>query len=186
MLPLGVLAASGSGAAGAYELISTTILSSTTSTVTFSSIAATYKHLELRVTARVNANFGNASQLRMRFNGDTGSNYAYHNLYGNGSSVVSDATTTQPEIRVSGFSDTNITGNWGAGIISILDYSATSKNKTIRTLVGTVNSSSYNRMHLGSGFWNNTAAINEIVLNELNGYGWVAGSRFSLYGIKGA
>jgi hypothetical protein len=185
MLPWGLLAASGAGAAGSYEQISTTILTSTTSTVTFSSIAANYKHLELRITARVNANFPNSTQMRIRFNGDTGSNYAYHNLYGNGSSIVSEATITQPEIRVNGFSDANITGNWGAGVITIMDYAESNKNKTLRALTGTANNSNYNRVFMSSGLWMNTAAINSITLNELNGFGWLAGSRFSLYGIKG-
>lgn len=186
MLPLGVLAASGSGGAGAYELISTTTLSSLSSTVTFSSIPQTYQHLELRVTARTNANIQNSTQIRLRMNGDTGSNYAYHDLYGNGSSAVSNSAATQPEIRLNGFGDTSVTNNWGVGIVNILDYKNTNKNKVTRLLAGTANNSYYNRIYLSSGVWINTAAITSLTLNELNGYGWTSGSRFSLYGIKGA
>lgn len=176
-----------SGGGAAMELISTTILGSTSSTISFTSVPQTYKHLELRITAAVNANIQSSTTIRFRFNADTGlsSKYAYHHLYGNGSSVPSDSTTSQSGAVLNGFGDTSVANIWGAGVISILDYTNTSKYKTLRGLIGTVNTTYYKRIGLASGLWQDTAAITDVTLTEPNGYGWIAGSRFSLYGIKG-
>jgi hypothetical protein len=176
-----------SAASGAYEQIATTVLTSTSSTITFASLPTTYKHLELRITARVNANIQNTTTIRYRFNGEGGlaTGYSWHNLYANGSSVVTDNTLNQSGIQTPGFSETSVTGNWGVGLTQILDYNLTSKTKVLRSLAGAANASFYNRIYLTSGLWNNTNAITQIELTEPNGYGWVAGSRFTLYGIKG-
>jgi hypothetical protein len=52
LIPFGVFSAAGSSVSNSYELISTTILPNSSSTsVTFdvSSLASTYKHLQVRV-----------------------------------------------------------------------------------------------------------------------------------------
>jgi hypothetical protein len=171
-----------------YELISSTILGSSTPSVTFSSLgdyASTYKHLQLRTLTR-NDNATNDRELYIRFNGDTTSSYASHRLTGNGSTVTngSDISKTSIELR-QGVIGANQTANiFGAAVIDILDFSSTSKNTTIRSLMG--HHGSANRIvHLYSGFFNNTAAITSINLRTLDGVNFVAGSRFSLYGIKG-
>lgn len=180
MLPLGVLAASGAGAAGAFEQISTTILTSTTSTVTFSSIPSTYKHLQLRITGGLATATNN--QMLVRFNSDSGTNYAWHSLTGSDTSVTSTAGTTQSAIS-SGVVGYNA-NTFSASIIDILDYSSTSKNKTLRSLHGVNVSGGIVRVGLHSGLWLNTAAISTITISN-NNASYAAGSRFTLYGIKG-
>jgi hypothetical protein len=70
---------------------------------------------------------------------------------------------------------------FGALVIDILDYTNTNKNTTIRSLGGyDANGSGY--LQLESMLWNNTAAINQIVLGT---GGWAQYSSFALYGIKG-
>jgi len=70
-------------AAGAtYEPIATTTVSnSSTSTVTFSSISGTYT--DLIIIGNLGSETTNAFPY-LQFNGDTGSNYSYTQLYGNG------------------------------------------------------------------------------------------------------
>lgn len=174
MLPLGILALSGAGAAGAYDLLETVSLASSASSVTFSSIDQSYKHLQIRYVYQPVS--GNAT-LQGRFNGDSGSNYNIHTLYGNGSSVGS-TYSTGTEISSLGYAN-SLTGYQGFGVIDILDYASTAKNTTTRTLWGRTDS-----IRLTSGLWANTAAVTSILLttdaSTLN-----TGSRFSLYGIKG-
>lgn len=171
---------------GAYELISTTILAATSSSVTFSSIPSTYKHLQVRATVR-NANGGATYDTgTITINADaTAANYYYHSLEGNGSGVnVPSANTNVGSLRHVATS-LNTVSAFSAVIVDVLDYSSASKYKTLRTLSGQHNStySSYG-VGLSSLFWKNTAAITSLSLSSAGGQ-WVIGSRFSLYGIKG-
>ena len=83
---------------GAYELISTTILSTTATSVTFSSIPSTYKHLQIRYIAR--ATTGGVANFTMTFNG-TSSGYSYHGLYGDGASAAALGAASQDTGRES-------------------------------------------------------------------------------------
>ena len=191
LIPFGVFSAAGAGggaAAGAYELISTTLISSNTASVTFdlSAYTSTYKHIQIRALARGTATYGHATYLR--FNSDTGTNYSYHNLRANGSSVASvDSTANSTTIgafpSVTGSSGTS--GSFGASIYDIVDAFSTSKNKTVRALYGMADGGSFDYYAtLTSGNWRNTAAITSIYLAPETG-NFVNGSRFSIYGIKG-
>lgn len=186
LIPFGVFSAAGAGGgggggAGSYELIETQILTGTTATISLVSIPQTYKHLQLRFTARTNTY--STSQLRLRFNSDTATNYAIHTLYGNGSSVTSSANTSIAGVGYSYLADLGAPANaFGAGVVDILDYASTSKYTTVRTLGG---EPSYAvAINLNSGLWKNTAAVSSIDFASSNG-SLVAGTRVSLYGIKG-
>jgi hypothetical protein len=176
---LGIMASAISGNLSSYESISTvTVGSGGQATITFSSIPATYKHLQIRyinTTTTVNQN------LTFRFNGDTGSNYAWHRLLGDGSSAIADgvSTTTGMNIGRSGGNSTS----FAAGVFDVLDYSNTSKNKTARTLYGTDQNGS-GLIFLASGLWQNTAAITSITITSGAG-DFAQYSQFALYGIKG-
>jgi len=186
LIPLGILASSGGGAAGSFELISTTILSTTAASVTFSTtgLGSTYKHLQIRSTIRTDKSVGQSTFVRL--NGDSGSNYAFHSLVGNGSSVTSNATTsyTSAVMYLGSTPGTNTTtGVFEPGIIDILDAFSTSKNKTLKAVNGN-QSNVVTNLRFTSGLWMNTAAITSILISpETNNF--IAGSRFSLYGIKG-
>jgi hypothetical protein len=176
---------SGAGASADYELISTTVLGSDTASVTFTGLgtsAAAYKHLQLRGTIR--ATSSSASNYGFfRVNGDTGANYAGHRLSGNGSSVSSGADTSQTGMYVGDFpAGTNTSGNFGAMIVDYLDFSNTSKNKTMRYSIGFAGTSP--SIHLRSGLWMSTAAITSLSFAVQDGSNWLTGSRFSLYGLK--
>ena len=190
LIPLGILAASGGVAVAepAYELISTTVLGSDTSSVTFSSLgdySSTYKHLQIRGVARSSRTATNRDDSRIRFNGDTGSNYAYHALEGTGTSVGSYAGSSQT-FGLFMFPSTNndSSDRFSPVVVDILDPYSTSKNTTVRSFNGRIGSSP-NLVNLISTLWNNTASVTSITLDNDGGPNWVAGTRFSLYGIKG-
>jgi hypothetical protein len=191
-IPLGVLAVAGAGAAGggnSFDLLETTLISTNTDSVTFSNLGnySAYKHLQIRMTLR-NAALGEPGSLLIRFNGDSGSNYARHILFGNGTTVTSSASSSASSISTNYMVPSNdFPANvFGSYIIDILDFSNSSKNTTIRALWGfTATSASYDEDHriaLQSGLWNNTAAVTSILIDPFSDI--AAGSRLSLYGIK--
>lgn len=186
LLPLGLLSQGGGGAAGSFEQIETVIATGSSSSVTFSSIPSTYKHLQIRMTHRaVYALDGNLFH-RMRFNGDSASNYSWHVLEGTGAGFpYSQAGTTATDMRIGQTPAGNTAANaFAASILDILDYTDTNKFTTVRSLLGS-NTSARNS-GLYSGSWRNTAAVTSITLLNDVGYGnYTSGSRFTLYGIKG-
>ena len=186
LIPFGVLSAAGAEVAGDYELISTEILTSSQSSITFSSLgdySATYKHLQLRATV---ANVGintNATGLFIRINGDTGTNYTRHSLEGNGTSVASSASIDTTNVVIQNMVPRTIdTSRFGATVIDFLDTYSATKNKTIRALHGAL-ASTETVIGLSSGVFRNTASMTSISLTSNEDF--AAGSRFSLYGIKG-
>ena len=186
---LGIFSAAGAGGGVAlsdYELISSTILGSNTASVNFTGLgdySSTYKHLQVRVVARTVRTEVNDSIIT-RFNADTGSSYAWHRLFGSGSSVSSGAGTTQTSILTGETSgNTNTTSAFMTTVIDILDPYSTTKNKTIRFLNG--GAATFTHIQLGSGLWINTASVTSFQLLPLNSANFLTGSRFSLYGIKG-
>jgi hypothetical protein len=174
----------------AFESIATATGSGQTS-VTFSSIPSTYKHLQIRIIARDNSgNGGGSGALRLRFNGDTSSVYDRHNLSGNGSSPSAGSDINSNDfsldaLMMGGGTGANI---FGVGILDIIDYASTTKNKTLRLINGNNTNNTFGNefIRLQSGCWRNTSAISSIELYISNGSGYETGTTISLYGIKGA
>lgn len=163
---------------GAYELISSTVLASSATSVTFPSIPQTYKHLQMRVTTR-----NQYGEVWLTFNGDATSNYNFHSMWGNGAGVASDTNVGMSSTNIFMVPVTAATTNvFGAGTVDLLDYTSTIKFKTVRALGGYVDSPG--EVRLRSGLWRSTAAVNTISVG-CSGTGFVPGSRFSLYGIAG-
>lgn len=183
LFPLGLIGQGGGNGAGAnaMELIATTSGSGTS--ITFSSIPNTYKHLQIRY---VGLTTGNGYRPQMYMNGDTGANYGGHALAGNASSVFSEVAYAGGGMNymiLSSYSVNSLNSSSPTpGIVDILDYTSTSKYKVVRTLMGGFNS---NQIAIASGSWQSTAAITSLTITA-NGGTWASTSRFSLYGIKGA
>ena len=105
---------------------------------------------------------GSGSSLTLfQINGDTGANYSYHQLYGDGSSTggAGSANVTQPF-----FGEVTTTSSvMGVAIIDYLDYANTNKYKTTRSLMGRDENGS-GTVRLFSGSWRNTNAITSLSL----------------------
>ena len=151
--------------------------------VTFSSIPQTFTHLQLRVFGRGTTSFADGLTLYLRFNSDAGTNYAHHQLFGNGTSPFSTGNISTNNMDASQvFADSSASANiYGVTITDILDYTNTNKNKTIRTIGGWDGNSGRGRATLASGHWRNTNAVTAV--DCIIDGGWVAGSRLDLYGI---
>jgi hypothetical protein len=140
--------------------------------------------LQLRTTVRNGSNAGTGALL-LRLNADSGANYSYHLLEGNGSSITSAAGTSQNQAAI-GWVPHNSSPAQGfsSTVIDLLDAFSTSKNKTLRSLSASLVFLPY--VGLWSSLWRNTAAISSISIVADAGNSFVTGSRFSLYGIKAA
>ena len=158
-----------------------------TSSITFSSIPATYTHLQIRLLARTTHPSGtDGDYLDMQFNSDTGSNYATHQISTNGSAVTATAFTSQTSMYPSRVGATGLAANiFGCIIIDILDYSLTTKYKTVRQL-GAYDANGSGLLRFASCLWMNTNAITSIKLEAGSGTGFEQYSQFALYGVKGA
>jgi hypothetical protein len=121
----------------------------------------------------------------MRFNSDSGSNYAVHTVEGDGAAASSNAYTSVAfgslyEIPAA----TATASTFGAGVVDILDYTNTNKYTTNRAGQG-YDRNGAGRVYLASSLWMNTAAVSTITFTEYNGNNFAEYSSFALYGIKG-
>ena len=187
---LGIIASAISGnlfaPSGAYDSIATTTVGSGgASSITFSSIPATYTHLQIRMLAR-DSRANTATNLYLQFNGDTGANYTAHELYGNGSAAVAGfegaSQTSALAVRVAG--NNAAASSFGAGVLDVLDYANTNKYKTMRSLSG-FDDNSVGQIWFISGLWMSTSAVTSITITPVTSP-ILQYSSFALYGIKGA
>jgi hypothetical protein len=160
-----------------YESIATvTVGSGGSSSISFSSIPSTYKHLQIRGISRNTAGFGD---IGMQVNGSTNISRR-HLLYGTGSSATATSDTVnsfyiQPE-------SSGLASSFGVFITDILDYGSTSKNKTIKTLNG-YDFNGSGLVLLISTLLETTSAIGSITITPSGG-SFAQHSHFALYGIK--
>lgn len=171
-----------------FESIATAISNGTETSITLSSIPSTYKHLQVRVLGRNNIAAADASFAFMQVNGDTGSNYTRHELWGDGTSVnVSGAASTTGMQYATIVRNNATSGIFGVSIIDIQDYANTTRNKTFRFLTGNDRNGA-GLLALFSGAYLSTNAISSLtfVPNNIGGaQTFISGTTFSLYGIKG-
>jgi hypothetical protein len=165
---------------GAYDALSTvTVPSGGVASITFAGIPQTYKHLQVRYLAQ--ASSGNITDsIRVRFNGDTGTNYAYHALYGTGSGSALAAGSTGNSWANAGQLALSTT-TFSSGVIDILDYNSSAKNKTVRSLSG-VDFNGSGVIALESNVWLNTSPITSITIPYVSNF--AQNSQFTLYGVK--
>lgn len=170
-----------------YESISTvTVGAGGSSSVSFTSIPSTYKHLQIRWIARSTAAASTDYIYPMRFNSDSGSNYSSHYINANGSAVAASGNANQTGFNFYGDwpAASATSGLFGVAVMDILDYADTNKYKTVRTLAG-FDANGSGQVFFNSSSWRSTSAISSFSL-AFNGGNVAQYSSFALYGIKGA
>jgi hypothetical protein len=166
------------------KALGTCYLEADAASVTFSSIPATYEHLQLRFSGRSNRTSSWLDAMRLQFNGDTASNYANHNINANGTNVHGGRATSQSSADPSYLAAAGIDASeYSASVIDILDYANGNKNTT--TIGSHVMSLTYPTTYLRffSGLWLNTAAVTSVTC-ALSTASWTRGSEFTLYGLN--
>lgn len=143
-----------------------------------------YTHLQIRGIVRSNRS-AVEDQIKIQFNTDTGSNYAWHWLIGDGSSAsAQNGTSTASPWAIESAGNTATASAFGALVLDVLDFSNTSKYKTLRGLSG-YDGNGNGTVILGSNLWMNTSAINSIKLSPIYGSSINQYSQFSIYGVRG-
>jgi hypothetical protein len=167
-----------------FESISTVTAAGGETSLSFTSIAGTYKSLQMRYIGMDNSGGTSAGALKIRLNSDSGANYTEHKLLGTGTSASAGGATGRNELRMDyGVTQSGSTSTFAVGIMDLVDYASTTKYKTMRGFGGQ-DKNGTGFINLSSGLWLNTAAITTIqVLPESSAF--AAGSTFALYGIKG-
>lgn len=162
-----------------YTPIARQVLGSST-TVSFTSIPSTYTDLVLVASAR--ASYADTiGIMRIRFNSDSGSNYSMTQIYGNGSTVSSARVSNQTSFGLEYISaNTAASGVFSPVILQIQNYSNTTTNKTMLSRTNDAAVRSVAQI----GLYRSTSAITRIDLDEVLGTNYLAGSTFTLYGIK--
>jgi hypothetical protein len=162
-----------------YEPIATTTLGSAQSSVTFSSISGSYTDLVLVTSMKAASGYGSFGFL-MQLNSDTGSNYSYTYLLGNGSSASSGRASNTTKAIIGTTSD----ANFGTIITQINNYSNTT---TYKTMLSRDNATDV-RTGAWVSLWRSTSAITSILVkvDDAASNLILSGSTFTLYGIKAA
>jgi hypothetical protein len=184
---LGIIASSitGSVAGGSYESISTVTVGATSvASISFTSIPATYTHLQVRLITRT-TNASASGAIQVTFNSDTTSgNYTFHRLVGDGSSASAYGQSGLDNIVLTAGATSNAS-IFASGILDILDYANTNKYKTSRIINGLErNDAADSYAMLRSQLWTSTSAITSITFTPNSG-NIPQYSQFALYGIKG-
>lgn len=167
---------------GAYDALATiTVPSGGVASVTFNGIPTGYKHLQIRSITRSTALcFG-----YLAFNSDTtNANYKTHYLTGDGASASSGAyAQSYPGVIYGGAAGFGQSPYISGQVFDILDYTSTTKNKTVRLLNG-LDKNGSGVIEFLSGLWlNSSSAINTITLST-NTSVFSEFSQFALYGVK--
>ena len=157
-----------------YVALATQTGNGSATSITFSSIPATYTDLVLvaNIFTTVNAN------ETLRVNGDTGNNYSTTSLYGTGTSALSsrgsnnNAMTFQSEV----FSTSTVSA---LTVFNFMNYANTTTYKTVISRSSQANRAAETQVNL----WRSTAAINSITIA---GATFTSDATFTLYGIANA
>jgi len=186
MIPiLGITASSTSASkTGSFESIATTTLGSGQTTVTFNSIPSTYAHLQVRASISAAA----SNRVLVRITADTANDYAWHRLYGDGSTASAAGSSSGTSSAMRLFNDSNAptaTSTFGPVVLDILDYTSTNKLKTMRALCGW-DANGTGGIEINSGWWIDALAITSLSFIMDGSTTYNAGTTFALYGIKGA
>jgi hypothetical protein len=154
-----------------YTPLANITLSTSTSSVAFSSISQIYRDLVLVISAKEGSTSTNAY---ITLNSDSGTNYVAVYALGNGSTASSEGRSgTSYRLDWNG----SITTSSNAMIVNIMEYSTTNKQKAMITRVNNASTG----VEMSVGKWANTSAVTRIDITA--DHSLVAGTTMALYGI---
>jgi hypothetical protein len=168
-----------------YESIASYTATGGETSVSFTGIPSTYASLQLRMLGQRNTT--NIGFFGVRLNNvTTTGNYTQHSLSTSGTAVSATglSSSSYPEARGPQIPANSTANTFGVAICDIHDYASTSKNKTIRWFGGWDNNGTAD-MGIFSNVFLSTSAVNRVDV-YFAGDAVSAGSKFALFGIKGA
>jgi len=178
-------------ATGSYEFIAASAPTGTNISITFNSIPQTYKHLELRYVGRNSRPRVADGFLNLKINGSFATYVQSMFYYGGISPNAPGEITFSPSLEGTGYFMGAAGGNAnsnarGIGVVSIMDYTNTTKLKTARSLSGSITNSTSVGWILHSTLTNNsTSAVTSLTIETVDSSGgYVISGEFALYGLK--
>jgi hypothetical protein len=166
------------GAGPTYTKIASQTLGSGTVDVTFSNIPQNYTDLLLVCSVQGTST---TDRVWIRFNSDSGNNYSWNRLTGNGSSAGAASYQSQPAIETGDF----IPNSGSSFLISTTNIQNYSNSTTYKPTL-TRYSIASNFVAAVTGLWRNTNAITSITSRMSANNNTLAGSTFTLYGVAAA
>lgn len=167
-----------------YTFIASTTLGSAASSVSFSSIPATYKDLVLQISAR-SSDTSLQDVAMVEFNGNANTIYstllAYASGGGSGTLINRLATKSRTGYYINGAA--SAANTFGTVEIYVPSYAA-SQDKQYAAFGAYENTSSVERIGITANLFRSNVAVSSIVLTPLTGPNFLANSSFYLYGIK--
>jgi len=161
-----------------YELLDSTTLTSSASSVSFTNIDQSFGDLVVFV-SNLQSETSSTFRAGMRLNGDTGTNYWRLDIWGAGSLPDSTSDFNSYARLVQENIDQTSRDLYE---IHLLDYSATDKQTNY--IFETSQFGNENKILLGSGRYNSNSAITSIEIMRWTGTGTLGtGSVFQLFGI---
>lgn len=165
---------------GSFYKIASIDPGSTQATVSFTSIPATYKHLELSFF--VKNSLTQQQSVILRFNGDANTNYAWTYTYLQASaSVGGNGALSANSIQIG---HTNLVTSYWIAKVVIPEYTHTGMLKQVRGEFSHDPQSTGQVYAFMGGVWNSTAAINRIDLLTGGGDSFTSETRIALYGVS--
>ena len=169
-------------AGSTYTPIATTTASGSVSSITFTGISGSYTDILLVCNAYYTTSSRTSFSIQVG-NGliDTGTNYSWTGLYGNGTTAASGRATSQTYTYGGVISGVPCTF-----LVHLLNYSNTTTYKTFLTRGNSLGSSASEDVWAGANLWRSTSAINQVKVYVGNGSNFTSDSVFTLYGITAA
>ena len=170
------------------ELIASYTATGSVSNIEFTSIAADWTDLCVKISARTDR-VNTTDQLKISFNG-VATSYTGIILYGTGSSALSEtnAAATGGSTYLIGeyINAANGTASTFSNSEFYIPNYAGSTYKSLSMDLAQENNTTAANLSMTAGLWSNTAAITSIKLQSANGFNFVIHSTAYLYGVKNA
>ena len=169
-----------------YVALAKTVLTTSQTSVSFTSINANYTDLCIVISARTSyatiADF-----MYLVVNSNTNTVYSYLQLQGNNSTATSARSTSDPRFIIPyGYPGASATSDtFGSIEIYIPNYTSSENRSILITAVSENNSTAADNAYIQcmAELYRNTTAISSIEINASSG-SFVSNSSFYLYGIK--
>lgn len=158
-----------------YDLVASNVLSTNATSVTFSSISSSYRDLIIVITARQTSGTG---QNQLRFNSDSGGNYANVSMEGTGAVAQSAYASTNAWWYIN-YNNGDLDSSFTTSIVNIFDYAQSNKQKTGLSRGNSMGSGT--SVGANAHRWASNSAINTILIQASGTY--AAGSSFYIYGL---
>lgn len=167
-----------------FSIATVKVAAAGASTVTFAGVPSGYKHLQIRGIAKLADSGSGDLYHQIRYNGDTGSNYSWHMMYGVGTgSVYATGGASTNSMTPYGLPIAGNSGAFGAFVMDVLDYASTTKNKTMRMFTGWDGNGNGDILEASGTWYNSSSPVTSVSFTSPSGL-YLENSHFALYGVK--